>query len=136
MTKYIVGGGTLLLLVFGLWWQSSAAADPDIIARRGLHAHPKLEIYVKGEHIEIPENLGLSVVHNPVHTHDDLPVIHLEFSDLVRSDDVRLGKFFEVWGKDIHSFGENPVMTVNSVPTAELDRYIMRDGDVIELRYE
>lgn len=135
MAKYLVGG-VVVLLLFAMWWQYSGADDPDLIARRGLHAHPTLEIYVKGEKVAIPKNIGLGATHNPVHTHDDLPVIHLEFSGRVEKKDVMLGRFFDVWGKDMRSLGENMRMTVNGTQNTEYENYVMRDGDRIELHYE
>ena len=110
--------------------------DPDVVAVSGMHWHPQLEIYVKGEKIEIPQNIGIGAVHQPMHTHDDLPIIHLEFLGMVRTQDIKLGRFFEIWGKDMDSFGSNMTMTVNGSPNTEFGNYIMRDGDKIELRYE
>ncbi|MHB1086216.1 MAG: hypothetical protein ACYCZ0_00525, partial [Minisyncoccota bacterium] len=43
-------------------------ADADVIAQKGLHWHPSLEIYVGGVKQEIPQNLGLGAVHQPMHT--------------------------------------------------------------------
>ena len=71
-----------------------------------------------------------------IHTHEDMPVIHLEFSGVVRREDVMLGRFFEIWGKDMRSFGENMRMTVNGEPNTEFERYIMRDKDIITLQYD
>ena len=71
-----------------------------------------------------------------VHTHDDLPIIHLEFNGVVRKEDVMLGEFFKNWGKDMRSFGSTIKMTVNGVDNTEYERYIMRDKDVIELQYD
>ena len=101
-----------------------------------MHWHPTLEIYVGDERVEIPRNLGLGAVHKPVHTHDDLPILHLEFNGTVREEDVMLGEFFKNWGKDMRSFGTNMRMTVNGVPNTEFEHYIMRDKDIIELRYD
>ena len=129
----------VLVLLFGgsIWWSKSLQkSDPNIISRNGLHWHPELTIYVKGEKIEIPQNLGLGTVHLPVHTHEDLPIIHLEFQNLVRKQDITLGQFFKSWGKDINSLGINVNMTVNGVENTELDNYEMKDGDKIELKYE
>lgn len=109
--------------------------DPDIIATKGIHWHPTLEIYVDEELIEIPENIGLLGGHNPVHTHDDLPIIHLEFSGIVREDDIKLVRFFDVWGKDFMEFGDDVVMMVNGVENTEYTEYIMQHEDKIELRY-
>ena len=51
-------------------------------------------------------------------------------------DDVKLGNFFRIWGKDIRSFGDGMTMTVNGEANTEFDNYQMRDKDKIELRYE
>ena len=110
--------------------------DPAVIATSGLHWHPQLEIFVKDENVEIPQNIGLGAVHKPIHTHEDLPVIHLEFNGTVREEDLMLGEFFKNWGKDMRSFGENMRMTVNGIENTGFERYIMRDKDVITLRYD
>jgi len=132
----IIGGIALILLVGGSWWARSLSNSPDLVSPNGLHWHPTLDIYVKGEKIEIPEGIGLGAVHLPMHTHDDLPIIHLEFSGIVREKDLMLGQFFRNWGKDMRSFGTNVSMTVNGEENTEYENYIMRDGDRIELQYE
>lgn len=114
----------------------SPAEENGIVAMNGLHWHPHLMIYVKGVPQAIPADIGLGVVHNPVHTHDMDGIIHLEFSGAVRERDIMLGRFFENWGKDMHSFGGGMKMMVNGAENAEYDRYMMRDGDKIELYYE
>lgn len=132
------------LVIAGLIWLKSAEPSEAeislekgaVIAEQGLHWHPELKIFVKGQEIKIPENVGLGAVHNPVHTHEDLPVIHLEFSGLVRETDTELGKFFEVWGKEFMELGATVAMTVNGNPNNELEKYRMKDGDKIELHYE
>lgn len=114
--------------------------DPtEVISRNGLHWHSTLLIYVKGEKMEIPANIGLGAVHNPIHTHvEDAPagIIHLEFSGLVRNSNTRLDEFFKAWNKTIRTFSENVTMTVNGEPSTAYENYYMKDGDVIELRYE
>ncbi len=112
------------------------ATDADVIASGGLHWHPSLEIYIGGVKQEIPQNLGLGAVHQPMHTHDDLPIVHLEFAGAVKDADIKLGRFFDIWGKDMRAFGSNMRMTVNGVDNAEYEQYIMRDKDVIELHYD
>ena len=139
-----------MLLVGGvLWSKSNQSSNLDIISQSGIHWHPSLAIYVNGRQIEIPANTGIGPQfantrgYDPqmqmaaVHTHEDLPLIHLEFmSGPVYKEDVNLGQFFKIWGKDIHSFGTDLRMTVNGVENTELDRYVMHDGDKIELRYQ
>ena len=129
---------TIIILLIGAgWWSKSLQQnDPNIISRNGIHWHPLLEVYVKGEKIEIPQNIGLVGVHSPIHTHDDLPIIHMEFSGKVTEEDTELGNFFRAWGKEFLSFGERVTMTVNGQENAEFENYQMHDGDEIEIHYE
>jgi hypothetical protein len=142
MKTFFIGIGALVVLALGalvLLPQGSGSripADPDIVAAGGMHWHPRLEMYVRGEKVDIPHDMGLGAVHSPIHTHEDPPIIHLEFPGIVRVDDIRLGKFFDVWRKDMRSFGENMRMSVNGTENTDYERYIMRDGDVIELQYD
>ena len=131
----IIVGGSVGSFV---WYLATRPPIPEgeILSRNGLHWHPELAIFVKGEKQEIPANLGIGAVHNPMHTHDSSGVIHLEFQGVVRKDDLKLGRFSEVWGKDFMELGSSVKMTVNGEENAELQNYDMRDGDKIELRYE
>ena len=122
-----------------VWWastQSPPQSNGELVSANGLHWHPELAIYFKGEQQQIPANIGLVGGHKPMHTHEDLPIIHLEFQGAVRSQDITLKKFFDTWGKDMQSFGTNMTMTVNGEPNTELGEYVFRDGDKVELRYE
>lgn len=143
-------GVTVFLLVGGVVWSNILQkSDSDIISERGLHWHPRLTIYVKGVKQEIPTNIGIGPQYRgmptsglgmmgmtAIHTHEDLPLIHLEFSGLVRKEDLTLGNFFRIWGRDMQSFGANMRMKVNGAENTEYGNYLMRDGDLIELDYE
>lgn len=141
-TMTIVIIATVVLAMGLIWWAKANQAkeitspDSNVISMSGIHYHPALEIYVKGEKIEIPENIGLVGGHKPMHTHDDLPIVHLEFEAKVTKEDTRLGKFFEVWGKDFKEFGQNVTMTVNGESNTEYENYEMKDKDIIQLSYE
>lgn len=149
-TILITAGVAVLLLVGGtLWSKNLANSNPEITARGGIHWHPQLTIYVKGQQITIPQNLGIGMRfasmrgYDPqmqmaaMHTHEDLPLIHLEFmSGPVYKEDVTLGQFFKVWGKDMRSFGSNMRMTVNGQQNTDYENYVMHDGDKIELQYD
>ena len=141
-TMTIVIAVTVIFAISMIWWaktnQTTSPTSPDgeVLSLKGLHTHPQLEIYVKGEKQEIPTGLGMVGGHKPIHTHDDIPIVHLEFPAKVTKDDTRLGKFFSVWGKDFREFGQIVTMTVNGEPNSELENYQMKDGDKIELRYE
>lgn len=149
-TILIIAGATIALLVGGVWWSNNLANNnPDVISRTGIHWHPQLTILVRGQQVTIPQNLGIGAQYastrgyDPqmqmaaVHTHDDLPLIHLEFmSGPVYKEDATLGQFFKIWGKDMRSLGSNMRMTINGKENTEYENYIMRDGDKIELQYE
>ena len=137
---FIASGAVVLLAIAGIFILPAPKAidpnDPNVVATNGLHWHPQLQIFVKGERVEIPQNIGIGAVHQPIHTHDDLPIIHLEFQGVVRKQDITLGRFFDIWGKDMRSFGSNMRMMVNGGENTEYENYIMGDGDKIELRYD
>lgn len=133
----VLVGLILLLLIGGTWWSKEGSENSDdLVSRTGIHWHPTLEIYVNDEVQEIPQNLGIIGVHGPMHTHEDLPNIHLEFEGMVIRNDIKLQRFFDVWNKEFNEFGDTVVMTVNGEVNEELGEYEMRDGDKIVLRYE
>ena len=146
MKNVIIILAVVVVLVGGIYWSKSMQSNnPDIIATRGLHWHPTLKISVKGEDQIIPANIGIGGQYSslpmgmsPIHTHDDASkgIIHLEFSGVVRREDIRLGKFFEAWGKDIKSFGKIFTVTVNGQPNSDPINYEMKDGDKIVINYE
>ncbi len=137
-------GGVLLLSR-----SSSKPQDPSIISTNGIHWHAKLQIFVKGQRVDLEEDIGRKGgLEEPIHTHtEDYQdgVIHMEYSGVVRQEDTRLGKFFVLWGK---TFNENQIfdntngpdgtlkMLVNGQENTEFQNYLMKDGDVIEISYE
>lgn len=136
-----LGGGLIVAIIGGLVWYAATrppVPESDIVSRNAFHWHSELAIYVKGEKQEIPSNIGIGAVHQPIHTHNDSDqgIIHLEFQGLARKRDVALGQFFKNWGKDIRVFGANIKMTVNGKENTEYENYAMQDKDKIELRYE
>ena len=137
-----IGWGTVgAAIIAGVIWfvmSQPKVPESEIVSRNGLHWHPTLEIYVKGEKVEFPANIGIGATHQPVHTHEDAAegVVHLEMQGLVRTRDITLGQFFKSWGKDIGSLGVNVRMTVNGQENMELENYQMQDSDQIVLRYE
>lgn len=137
MKTFAIWAGVIVALLAGSYlYKTFLSNDPDIVAQNGIHWHPELKIYVKGEEQQIPQGIGLGAVHAPIHTHEDLPIIHLELQGLVKKSDVTLGKFLQTWGKDSNSLGTNLKMTVNGKENTEYENYVMQDKDKIELRYE
>jgi len=143
------------ILIFGIifaailgWFIFSKLSTPptDIIAQNGLHWHSNLSINILGQPQEIPAGLGLAgLPHNPLHTHDRDSVIHMEFAGKVAADDLRLGKFFQVWGKTFNkdcifdkcSGPEGTLkMLVNGKENSDFENYAMKDEDKIEIIFE
>lgn len=132
--------------------------NSGIVSESGIHWHPELVIYIKGQKQEIPQNVGIGPQYTnnkwynkemgmaEIHTHEDLPLLHWEVPNgPVAKDKVRLGTFFEVWGKTFNSTQifdkrngpEGTVkMTVNGQPNTEFDNYLVNDKDKIEIRFE
>lgn len=153
MGNKIIIGAVVLCVVLIAWArlsvgnvsQTAASSDSEVISADGIHWHPKLSISVRGEPAEIPANVGLIGGHSPMHTHETDGIIHLEFNSVVREDDIRLGRFFELWGKP---FNENQLfehtnvktkrvrMFVNGEPNTEYEDYVLQPEDEIEIRYE
>lgn len=135
-TLYILIGLAVLIIGGVGWSKYLQSSDPNVASTGAFHWHPELTIYVKGEKQEIPQGIGLVGNHKPIHTHDDVPIVHMEFGGAARKEEVTLGTFFKNWGKEFNSFGSNVKMTVNGKENTEFENYQMKDGDKIELRYE
>ena len=154
--KIIIGGGILMIIVIiGISFlltnnssSSTSVPNDQIVAQNGLHWHPKLTVYIKGEKQEFTDSIGLGAVHQKMHTHaEDYKdgVVHMEMQGVVTKDETRLGNFFRIWGKEFNSTqlfdnknsSEGTVkMAVNGKENKDFENYQMRDGDNIEIRYE
>lgn len=148
---YIIG--IVLVLLIGSSWVSKTLASrnggSEIVSKTGIHWHSQLSIYIKGEQKHIPANVGIppGAIGHPanLHTHDADNVIHMEFPGIVRSSKLEIGDFFKIWGKQFSStcileYCNGPegtvVMKVNGATTTEFEKYRMKDGESIEIRFE
>jgi hypothetical protein len=60
------------------------------------HLHVPLYVYVDGDPVTVPANMGISqTAVSPLHTHDELGTIHVESAAV---QDFTLGQVFDVWG--------------------------------------
>ncbi|MDO8339818.1 MAG: hypothetical protein Q7T16_04130 [Candidatus Burarchaeum sp.] len=112
-----------------------------------MHWHPRLSIYIDGERVRIPDDLGLAGTESPVHTHDEGDgTIHFEFGQgSIPRGMLTVGYFInDVWGKQFNSTcildrcngpGGRVKMLVNGAENAEFGHYVMHDDDVVEIRY-
>ncbi len=106
-----------------------------------MHLHAHLSIFVDGQQIAVPANIGISPSGTrPVHTHDDTGRIHIE-SNVIR--DFHLSDLFASWGQpftkdQLLSYRVGPdrvlTMTVNGTPTDALGDWTFHDHDDIVLR--
>ncbi|MDO8621510.1 MAG: hypothetical protein Q7R31_04510 [Candidatus Levybacteria bacterium] len=153
-TEAKVTGGiifaTFIILVGGVLLLSKGekvAPEGEVVSRNGLHWHPKLSIYIKGGKQEIPANVGIGAIHQPIHTHEDNKegIIHMEIQGVATKEQTKLGKFFQIWGKQFNSsciFDKcNSVegtvkMLVNGHENKDFENHLMKDGNNIEIRYE
>jgi hypothetical protein len=98
-----------------------------------MHIHPILSLYIDGNTVTIPENIGIDPnlykthkldaygmkmpdmpsmpVMYPTHTHDTSGKIHVESNE---KRDYALGDFLDVWGMDFT--GKTVKLTVNGTP--------------------
>ena len=135
----IVTGVSVFLLLTN-WGTSVPKAE--IVSRDGIHRHVELDIEILGDRRQIPINVGIGTVEKPIHTHTEPNVLHLEFSGLVKKEDIRLGRFFEIWGK---RFSKECIlnkcngtegqlkMFVNGKPNYKFGDYVMQDKDRIKI---
>jgi len=118
--------------------------DDKVVSDNGIHWHSDLTITILGEKQEIPIDVGLEAAHKPIHTHED-GRIHMEFNDVVKESDIVVGQFFKNWEKTFNkdcifdkcNSGDGQVkMMVNGKENTEFEKYVMKDGDKIEITYE
>ncbi|NJO13301.1 MAG: hypothetical protein HC872_07390 [Gammaproteobacteria bacterium] len=72
----------------------------------GYHAHAHLSIFLNGEALAIPREVGIvtqsptTACHYPVHTHDLTGMIHLHAT---APTTFTLGQLFSIWGQPLQS---------------------------------
>lgn len=158
----ITGIFVVVLITLGIYLSQdnskSQVLSEDVVSEEGIHWHPHLTIYTKGQQQEIPLNIGIgtqyvnSPLYDPMmsmtdmHTHDNSGTLHWEaMQGPVKKDDVKLGVFFKIWGKQ---FSSNCIfdncngkdgsvkMIVNGKDNAEFENYQIKDKDDIVIKFE
>jgi hypothetical protein len=82
----------------GLEERRVEAGVPTMAEGGGEHFHPLIEVYVRGEQVPVPANIGIDPAQPPemmagLHTHDTSGTIHNE-----AGTGSTLGQFFAIWG--------------------------------------
>ncbi len=146
--KYAIA--IVAILAIGFWIFSPKPPDPfqitypPILSPSPMHIHSTLNIYANGERIEIPVDVGIAgySAHQPLHIHEADNKVHVE------SDDTRaytLGNFFQVWRKSFNSTcvldycsdGVKKItMKINGAESKEFGEHVLKDGEIIEVRFE
>jgi hypothetical protein len=65
-----------------------------------IHIHPYLQIWVDGKNVSIPANVGITASGGclePVHTHDNSGILHVELAQAQANKNWTLGDFFAIW---------------------------------------
>jgi hypothetical protein len=82
--------------------QAAARADaialPDHGDTLAMHEHANVQVYVRGQQVTVPVNIGIDQTTGAVesiHTHSDDGVVHIESSTVA---EFTLGDFFDIWG--------------------------------------
>lgn len=126
----------ILPIALGALFYTNRADAANLLSKNGLHWHTTLKISKNGKPITVPAEIGLGITHNPIHTHEEDNVIHLEFGGRVTKENTRLQRFFEAWNIAPSSLGANMIGIINGATTTDPLNHEMRDGDIIELKYE
>jgi len=137
----------LFVLVAALFVVANTYSNnaPQIISNTPIHWHAHLLITIKNEHIVIPAGVGLTrQVEHPdiLHTHLEDNQIHMEMNPPVYNKQLMLGEFFKVWGKRFDkscifdNCGPTLHFLVNGRVNNGFDKYVMRDGDELEILFE
>ncbi len=144
---FIIFGTTWLVRSPGGNGGNEGSVDDEVpltfdVPQQPIHWHPHLTIRIDGKERSIPANIGLSGAHQPIHTHEEDGILHME-NNRPTSETVILGFFFKVWGKtftkdcifDYCTDQGTLKMTVNGQENFEYGSYFMKDGDQIVIEY-
>lgn len=149
--RQVVAAGLLAIGVVAVVAAASFAPSGGGGLNTAAHQHPHLEIYIQGEQVPIPVNIGIdpNLYHDhsfdeyadmgtmaPLHTHEGDGTIHMEMN---RWHPLTLGNFFSVWGQP---FGPSQVLhytgpvtvTVDGEPDSEYGALVLQEGQRIVIR--
>ena len=124
----------VVLILLGVWLIVSKRSK--VIFEQTIHWHAKLIIIEGGVAVSILPSVGLlgDMTHpSSLHTHEADNVVHMEIQGPVQAEQVTLGTFFDVWGKDKAKIVQ---MSVNGKPSNDGYDYVMRDRDEIKLVFK
>ena len=103
------------------------------------HYHSHITMYVDGQKVVIPQNIGIDEGTNTlssIHTHDTKGVIHVESDNPDYTSNLQ--NVFDIWGVKFDSqciggYCNGVKMWVNGKPNTELGNYVMKPHDAITI---
>jgi hypothetical protein len=112
-------------------------ADPKLV----MHDHVSLAISVNGEHIVVPQGIGIKselwkdhtldkygpTGLSPMHTHDTSGVIHIEST---ANREYTFGEFLRVWGIDTIKITS---ITVDGNDVSGYEDHVMKTGEKFQM---
>lgn len=150
MKNNFIIGILVIVVLGGLFWlgnqsqqksiryfgDTNVACLPNGHQNIELHIHPILKIKVDGEPEQVPANIGIvGSCMAEIHTHDASGTIHVETFDSERMDNINLGSFFAVWGREAQRDGYILEVVQDGTVKRGVDDVMMIDHSVIELNY-
>ncbi len=155
LSASIIGLGLGLCIVYAMNKASVVETPQEILTSREValscttdmateyHIHVELKIFINGQEVETPENLGIRpTCMNAIHAHNKKNILHVESPVKM---DFSLGDFFAVWGKDFSSTklldsvvtDQSEIkVTVNGLPVDTFENTILKDHDKIVISFE
>lgn len=144
------GGGSAAEGAFGTHWgglqeRRAEAGVPTMAEGGGSHFHPGIAVFVDGEQVTVPANIGVDPALSPtemagLHTHDTSGTIHNE-----AGENSTLSQVFAIWGVPFsqeqlgphNAKGSKEVrMWVDGKPSQAFGRLKLEDGQQIVVSYD
>ncbi len=154
LTKKIINWGIVAIIVLGIvflfYRAATISSNFESYTDGPVHWHADFNVFLCGNRVDFSSLGSAGSMAGPMllHTHGDHK-IHIE-GLVSRAGDIAVGNFFRGIGHRFSSSGfddytnENDkcggdnkiVMLVNGEENPEFENYVLKDGDVIEVRYE
>jgi hypothetical protein len=152
IVAFVVAGGAAAFLAIVALSGGSEADEPPIGGveceaheRLNYHVHSRLDIFVEGQPVEVPANIGVKRGECLywLHTHEGQPgIIHVEAPT---EGDYTLGQLFAIWGQPLSSTqlldrtadADHEIRATVGAARHEGDpaTILLKDGTAIRLEY-
>jgi hypothetical protein len=158
----LIAAGPIAYLAYsGTFAALGQRAAPEIIREDVIfHIHPRLEVFIEGQQVTIPANIGIDPklwkdrslerygmpmpdmkempYMSPIHTHDASGTLHVEST---ANKIYTLDDFFDIWGVHFNATcvldkcSGQALMFVNGVRSDEYRNHTLIDGELIRIEF-